>query len=74
MRKLTDYVAAVAARSAVIALEAAWLAVLFAATVAMLGGGDASTPLRLAAAFGLVCALCAAAGAVALLGRPRSRR
>ena len=74
MRKLSDYVAAVAARSAVIALEAAWIAVLFAASLAVLGAGDASEPLRLAAALGLVCALCAAASVVALLGRTRSGR
>jgi hypothetical protein len=73
MGKHSDYVAAVAARSAVIALEAAWIAVLFAASVTVLGAGDASGPLRVAAALGLVCALCAATGVVALLGRPRNR-
>jgi hypothetical protein len=64
--KLTDELATVAARSAVIALEVAWLAVLFAASFAVFGAGDPAGALRVAAVFGLVFAACAAGGAVFL--------
>ena len=69
MRTLSDSFAATAARCAVIALEAAWLAVLVAASLAILGAGDAAVPLQFAASLGLVCAFCAALSVLALAGR-----
>jgi hypothetical protein len=71
MRQLTD-VAEIAARSAVVALEAAWIAVLVAGSLAFLQVGDASDPLRLAVALMAVFGVCAATVVVTLL--PTYRR
>jgi hypothetical protein len=66
MRQLWT-VAEIAARSAVLALEAAWIAVLIAGSLAFLNIGDASDPLRFAAAFMAVFGVCSATVGVALL-------
>jgi hypothetical protein len=71
MRQLTD-VAEIAARSAVVALEAAWIAVLVAGSLAFLQVGDASDPLRLAGALMAVFGVCTATVVVTLL--PMYRR
>ena len=73
VRKLR-VVAEVAASSAVLALEAAWISVLFAGTLALLDVGDTAGALRLAVSLMLVCGVCTAAGVVAIVGMYRRER